>query len=170
MSGWTRRPGRAVATCASPARFPCVACGSASWDGRTSSSSTGSPPARREPPCRESRVFGNLFPSSTNGAGPSPTTPTRCSSAGALFYGQTRRRLDVRFGDDLRRETEEAAARLHRLLASGVTPQPVREPKCDQCSLIDLCLPGAPAHSARRFLDRLLQSAAEERDASQEPA
>ena len=88
--------------------------------------------------------------------------------AGALFYGQTRRRLDVPFGDDLRRETEEAAARLHRLLASGVTPQPVREPKCDQCSLIDLCLPDAPAHSARRFLDRLLQDGA--RDEGQEPA
>src|SRR5947209_13826580 len=90
--------------------------------------------------------------------------------AGALFYGQTRRRLDVPFGDDLRRETEAAAARLHRLLASGVTPKPVREPKCDQCSLIDLCLPGAPAHSARRFLDRLLQTAAAGGDASQEPA
>ncbi len=90
--------------------------------------------------------------------------------AGALFYGQTRRRLDVPFGDDLRRETEDAAARLHRLLASGVTPSPRREPKCDQCSLIDLCLPGAPAHSARRFLDRLLQTAEGERDASQEPA
>jgi len=91
--------------------------------------------------------------------------------AGALFYGQTRRRLDVPFGDDLRRETEDAAARLHRLLASGVTPKPVREPKCDQCSLIDLCLPGAPAHSARRFLDRLLQQPADgEREGSQEPA
>jgi CRISPR-associated exonuclease Cas4 len=82
--------------------------------------------------------------------------------AGALFYGQTRRRHDVSFSDELRRETEEAAARLHRLLASGVTPSPVREPKCDQCSLIDLCLPGAPAHSARRFLDRLLLQAGNE--------
>jgi CRISPR-associated exonuclease Cas4 len=79
--------------------------------------------------------------------------------AGALFYGQTRRRHDVRFGNDLRRETEDAAARLHRLLASGITPRPVREPKCDQCSLIDLCLPDAPAHSARRFLDRMLLQA-----------
>jgi len=80
--------------------------------------------------------------------------------AGAIFYGQTRHRHDVRFDDALRRETEEAAARLHRLFASGVTPPPVREPKCDQCSLIDLCLPAAPAHSARRFLDRLLRQAA----------
>jgi len=80
--------------------------------------------------------------------------------AGAIFYGQTRHRHDVRFDDALRRETEEAAGRLHRILASGVTPPPVREPKCDQCSLIDLCLPDAPAHSARRFLDRMLRQAA----------
>jgi CRISPR-associated exonuclease Cas4 len=90
--------------------------------------------------------------------------------AGALFYGQTRRRQDVRFTDDLRRETGEAAARLHRLLDSGVTPQPVREPKCDRCSLIDLCLPDAPSHSARRFLDSLLRQAGDEREETKEPA
>ncbi|MFY9825574.1 MAG: CRISPR-associated protein Cas4 [Thermoanaerobaculia bacterium] len=90
--------------------------------------------------------------------------------AGALFYGQTRRRHDVLLGDDLRRETEDAAARLHRLLASGVTPAPVREPKCDQCSLIDLCLPDAPAHSARRFLDRLLRQAGNDSEAAEETA
>lgn len=90
--------------------------------------------------------------------------------AGALFYGQTRRRHDVRFGVELRRETGDAAARLHRMLASGVTPSPIREPKCDQCSLIDLCLPDAPAHSARRFLDRLLRQASNEGEAAEEPA
>ncbi|HEX4959326.1 MAG TPA: CRISPR-associated protein Cas4 [Thermoanaerobaculia bacterium] len=90
--------------------------------------------------------------------------------AGALFYGQTRRRHDVRFSANLRRETEEAAARLHHLLSSGITPKPVREPKCDQCSLIDLCLPDAPAHSARRFLDRLLRGASENGPETEETA
>lgn len=88
--------------------------------------------------------------------------------AGAIFYGQTRRRHDVRFDDALRHETEEAAGRLHRLIASGVTPPPVREPKCDQCSLIELCLPDAPAHSARRFLDRMLRQIADEPAATEE--
>jgi CRISPR-associated exonuclease Cas4 len=78
--------------------------------------------------------------------------------AGALFYGQTRRRLDVAFDPDLRRLTEETAARLHRLFSSRITPSPVREPKCDQCSLLDLCMPGAPAASARRYLERALRS------------
>jgi hypothetical protein len=49
-----------------------------------------------------------------------------------------------------------------------VTPEPVREPKCDRCSLFDLCLPDAPAHSARRFLDRLLREAGAEREERKE--
>lgn len=79
--------------------------------------------------------------------------------AGALFYGQTRHRLDVAFDPELRRLAEETAARLHRLIASGITPKAVREPKCDQCSLLDLCMPAAPAASARLYLDRCLRVA-----------
>lgn len=79
--------------------------------------------------------------------------------AGALFYGQTRRRLEIVFTADLRRETEEAAARLHQIIDSRITPKPVREPKCDQCSLLEICMPGAPSASARRYLDRLMRQA-----------
>lgn len=70
-------------------------------------------------------------------------------AAGALFYGTTRRRHDVAFDADLRTATETAAERLHRLIASGVTPPAVREPKCESCSLINLCLPAAPRRAAR---------------------
>lgn len=43
--------------------------------------------------------------------------------AGALFYGQTRRRADVAFDSALRQETEVIARKVHELLASGVTPR-----------------------------------------------
>jgi CRISPR-associated exonuclease Cas4 len=76
---------------------------------------------------------------------------------GALFYGQTRHRREIAFDPVLRALTEGAASRLHRLVASGVTPPPVREPKCDQCSLLALCMPAAPAKSARGYLDRFLR-------------
>jgi CRISPR-associated exonuclease Cas4 len=78
--------------------------------------------------------------------------------AGALFYGATRRRLDVVFDAALRGVVESTAARLHALVASGVTPPAAREPKCDSCSLLDLCLPDAigPRRSAGRQFDRLL--------------
>lgn len=74
--------------------------------------------------------------------------------AGALFYGRTRRRLDVPFDDGLRRLTEETAGRLHALIGSGRTPPAVREPKCGSCSLLSVCLPGAmgPRRSAARYV------------------
>jgi CRISPR-associated exonuclease Cas4 len=72
--------------------------------------------------------------------------------SGALFYARTRRRMDVAFDLDLRQLTEKTAGRLQQLIASGTTPAPVREPKCDQCSLLEVCMPGAPARSARSYL------------------
>lgn len=77
---------------------------------------------------------------------------------GALYYGQTRRRTQVVFDAALRDTTARAAARLHGMVRSGETPPAVRAPKCDGCSLIDLCLP-APAtgrRSARRYAEGAL--------------
>ncbi len=79
-------------------------------------------------------------------------------TGGALYYGRRRRRHAVVFDPVLRELTESAARRLHELLAASVTPAAVREAKCDKCSLLDLCLPAAPAASARSYLDRLLAS------------
>lgn len=60
---------------------------------------------------------------------------------GALFYGQTRRREDVVFDEKLRRETEDAARKVHELIESGITPKAVYSAKCKKCSLVELCLP-----------------------------
>ena len=60
---------------------------------------------------------------------------------GALFYGQTRRREDVKFDSPLRKETEEAAKKVHELIESGITPKAEYSKKCERCSLVDLCLP-----------------------------
>lgn len=81
--------------------------------------------------------------------------------AGGLFYGRTRRRMEVAFDRRLRELTEETAGRLHTLILSGRTPLAVREPKCDNCSLLHLCLPEAlgPRHSAARYLARALSAA-----------
>ena len=63
---------------------------------------------------------------------------------GRLFYGQTRRRMDVIFDAELRALTLETAQRLHELIASRETPPAVyEERKCDACSLIELCMPQA---------------------------
>jgi len=61
--------------------------------------------------------------------------------AGALFYGQTRRRQAVVFDESLRRLTENTAESLHKMIASGRTPVRSRQKKCDLCSLLPACLP-----------------------------
>ncbi|MBW2107870.1 MAG: CRISPR-associated protein Cas4 [Deltaproteobacteria bacterium] len=44
---------------------------------------------------------------------------------GALFYGKTRRRQEVKFDSALRKETEQAAGRFHELVRAGRTPKAV---------------------------------------------
>lgn len=62
--------------------------------------------------------------------------------AGALFYGETRRRQDVTFDVALRELTRQTISDTRGMLASGQTPSASYEPKrCDRCSLIDLCQP-----------------------------
>ena len=81
---------------------------------------------------------------------------------GALFYGQTRRRLNVVFDEGLRELTRRTAARLHELIDGGVTPRAVREKKCEACSLLEVCLPeamsrprGAAAWNSGAFTEAL---------------
>jgi CRISPR-associated exonuclease Cas4 len=77
---------------------------------------------------------------------------------GAIFYGQTRHRLDVVFDEDLRRKTEETARKAHDLVASGRTPPPVYEKRCKSCSLIAECLPKTiqKRRSVKSYLTRIL--------------
>jgi CRISPR-associated exonuclease Cas4 len=60
---------------------------------------------------------------------------------GAIFYGESHRRLDVPFDETLRKTTEDTALRMHALIRAGVLPKPVDGPKCRRCSLESLCLP-----------------------------
>lgn len=77
---------------------------------------------------------------------------------GALFYGTNRRRQVVRFDETLRRETEEAAKRLHELVRSGRTPPARYAKKCESCSLMNLCMPrvAGAGKSVGRYLARML--------------
>ena len=76
---------------------------------------------------------------------------------GALFYGKTRRRLDVSFEEALRKETTETAFRLHDLIRERITPPPEFSPKCRSCSFVDLCLPDKVdgRHSVDQYLNDL---------------
>ena len=83
--------------------------------------------------------------------------------SGALFYGRTRRRLDVSFDPALRTETELTAQRLHILNREAKTPPARMQPKCRSCSLLEQCLPrtAGAGKSAQGYLSRLIKDLVE---------
>jgi CRISPR-associated exonuclease Cas4 len=77
--------------------------------------------------------------------------------AGALFYAETRRRVEVPFDDDLRALTLSTIADLAGIFAAGRTPPPtVQKSRCRACSLLDLCRPEAVKRSAAAFRRRMV--------------
>lgn len=89
-----------------------------------------------------------------------------CVPEGAMFYGATRRRLAVPFSAGLRAHTEALAARVHELVREGRSPPPVYTKACDNCSLVEQCLPkalGAERRSARIYLSRAIAAMVRER-------
>ncbi len=77
--------------------------------------------------------------------------------AGALFYAETRRRVEVPFDDDLRALTLRTIADLASILAAGRTPPPTaQKSRCRACSLVDLCRPEAVKRSAAAFRRRMI--------------
>lgn len=60
---------------------------------------------------------------------------------GAIFYGLPRRREAVDFDEALRAKTAQTAERVRRLFEQGVTPGPEYRKRCDNCSMVELCLP-----------------------------
>jgi CRISPR-associated exonuclease Cas4 len=66
----------------------------------------------------------------------------KCSvEDGAIYYGTSRRRQDVKFTPGLRGMTEDAALKLHELFNSRITPRAEYGKKCKSCSLFELCMP-----------------------------
>lgn len=62
-------------------------------------------------------------------------------ACGALFYGETHRRVQVGFTQDLRGTVKEMLAQMHQYAARGYTPKGRISKACKACSLSELCLP-----------------------------
>lgn len=86
---------------------------------------------------------------------------------GALFYGETRRRVVVPFDASLRKLTEDTALAFGALVAEGRTPPPVwRADRCRACSLLELCRPKVMTKSALGFRSRALAAALDSGEAT----
>lgn len=60
---------------------------------------------------------------------------------GSLFYGQSRRRTQVEFTDELRTQVKNMLSEMHELLSKGYTPKVKQQKGCNACSLKEICIP-----------------------------
>ena len=68
---------------------------------------------------------------------------------GAVFYGTTRRRVNVVFDETLRALTWRVASEARANIVALRTPPPVHGPACRHCSLQELCQPARMARPPR---------------------
>ncbi|MDJ0687767.1 MAG: CRISPR-associated protein Cas4 [Xenococcaceae cyanobacterium MO_188.B32] len=62
---------------------------------------------------------------------------------GAIFYHKSRRRQEIEFNDNLRSLTKKTIEQTRLLLAESKLPPPVQDKRCEDCSLIEACMPDA---------------------------
>lgn len=60
---------------------------------------------------------------------------------GYLFYGKTKRRTEVFLSKQLRGITTGIAEKVHELFTQKVMPAPQYSPKCNRCSMFEICVP-----------------------------
>lgn len=61
---------------------------------------------------------------------------------GYIYFSGSRERVEVKFDDKLRTETESAIGDLRMCVMQGSLPPPLRDsPKCPRCALVTVCLP-----------------------------
>ena len=77
---------------------------------------------------------------------------------GALYFGETRRRVEIEFIPELRREVTDTLAEMHELYRRGRTPKVKPTKSCNACSLKELCLPGLLRRSSvKAYLQRYME-------------
>lgn len=77
---------------------------------------------------------------------------------GALYYGETRRRVRVEFSSALRQRVCEAVDEMHMLFSRGHTPKARMTRACKSCSMYELCQPALTKRlSASEYIRRSLE-------------
>ena len=68
---------------------------------------------------------------------------------GGVFHAASKRRHEIEFTAELRALTEQAITDLRVLFEAGVVPAAKFEPRCEECSLYEICLPRLTAQPRR---------------------
>lgn len=81
---------------------------------------------------------------------------------GAIFHASSHRRREVTITAELKKLVEETAAAIRVMLVTGKLPLPVNDARCRECSLNEICQPGALVEQGRlKCLREKLFNAAE---------
>ena len=68
---------------------------------------------------------------------------------GALFWHGSRERQEVVFTDAMREQVQQVTHAVREMLDQMITPPPVNDKRCENCSLKEFCLPGVLSDKAR---------------------
>lgn len=81
-------------------------------------------------------------------------------SRGAIFHHKSRRRREVIFTPELRKQVEEAVTAIRALLTDKRLPPPVNDQRCEKCSLKESCMPQILEEQGRekRLLAKLFET------------
>jgi len=79
-------------------------------------------------------------------------------ASGEIFYGQTRRRIEVSFSETLRASVLRIVEKMHEMFTKAEIPIAKREKSCRACSLIDTCQPGLNIRTGKVsvYIERML--------------
>jgi CRISPR-associated exonuclease Cas4 len=89
----------------------------------------------------------------------------RAVPEGALFYGETRRRVCIDFDSELRELTLDTIASLREIFQTLKTPLPeYRADRCRACSLYDLCRPKDTTRKVGLWRGRMVAATLEGED------
>ncbi|HIS32535.1 MAG TPA: CRISPR-associated protein Cas4 [Candidatus Limivivens intestinipullorum] len=79
-------------------------------------------------------------------------------SAGAVFYGETRRRERVEITEELRQEVRKAFREMHDYYDRKYTPKVKFSKSCNACSLKEICIPKlGKAVSVKDYINGMLK-------------
>lgn len=77
--------------------------------------------------------------------------------SGDLFYGETHRRTQVEFTQDLRDMVIRSLAEMNEFFEKGYTPKVRVSKSCKSCSLKNICLPEMESVSAKKYINDFLK-------------
>lgn len=81
---------------------------------------------------------------------------------GALFYGQTRRRMEVPVTGELRKQVSDIFEEMHQYYERGYTQHVKKSKACSSCSMKDICLPELErVKSAKGYVKKCLEEESE---------